>query len=200
MSNLYLAGFDEDRGFNFLLRAQDNIRLRKKGAHIHTKGTRVMPLVGAKIQVEEHGCTRGPSALDSEKCCASAWFAAEVRSGTFKGAAFSQRGSQYVINRQLYVSGVIPIKDQRETIGWFDAEHCGTAASTGFARDKAGFDPLLLEKVQDEITDRVCTHCCEQSSFYVQSLGADRDIGGRAADIRGKTLNVHKCCTYIIGI
>src|SRR6186713_2242908 len=101
MSDLQLAGFDEDRGFHFLLCPQDNVCLRKKGAHVYSEGTRVMPLVRAKVQVEEYGCACSAGALDREKCRASARFPAEVRSCTFKSAAFPQGGGQHIVDRQL---------------------------------------------------------------------------------------------------
>src|SRR5687767_7173234 len=121
-----------------------------------------MPLVRAKVQVEEYGCACQARAFHSEKRCASAWFAAKVRSGKLKGAALLKRSSQHIVNRQLHVSSVIPIKDEWKPIWRFDAKYNGAAASIGLARDKARLNALLLEKVQDEIANGIRSNRSEK--------------------------------------
>jgi hypothetical protein len=170
MSNLHLACFGEDCRFHFLFCTKDNIGLRQNRACVRTEGTRVMPLVSTKVQVKEYGGPCGSRALHREKCCAFAWFAAKVRSGKLKGATLLKRSSQYIINCQLHVSSIIPIKDQGKPVRWFDTQDHRATAGTRLAWDKARVNPFRIKEVQNEISNRVYANSSQKSGFQIQPL------------------------------
>ena len=50
VSDLHLAGFGKHGSIHFIFRAQDDISLPKRRAHVRTESTRVMLLTGAGIR------------------------------------------------------------------------------------------------------------------------------------------------------
>jgi hypothetical protein len=69
-----------------------------------------------------------------------------------KDSAVGNGGGQDVVNAQLDVGTVVPIKDKRELVGRLDAQDYGASAMVRFVWAELRFDALVLQELVDELT------------------------------------------------
>src|SRR5260221_14482107 len=103
MRDVYLRSVGKRDRFAFIFRAQDNIHGRKRRAHSNSESAGVMPLVRAKVQIQDDLCPRRLRLLGGENGSAAGRLAAQAGSGKLEHAAIGNWNGEDIVNRELNV-------------------------------------------------------------------------------------------------
>ena len=149
-----------------------------------------MPLICPKIEVQKNSAPNGLCLLSSIKRCAPTRFFAQTRTGYQHSLTFSDGRSEHIVNREFDVGTVITIIDEWKPVRRFNTEYNSTRSVIGFARNKPGFNAFVLQKLEQELPNRVLADSCQQSGLKSQPLNANADVSRTPSDESTKTFNV----------
>ena len=190
----------QDRGQHLLFRTDGDVHQGQGGPHHDAVSPRVVPLVGAEVQVHEDG-RAGPLGLfRGEQGRAGAGFPAQIRAREFEGLAVGDGGPEHVVDGEVDVGRVVPVEDQGKLVRGFDAQYHRATSGMGFAGDESRLHAFLFQEVEDKIPYGVLSHRGEQGGAQAQAPGTDRDVGGRASNIGCESGDFHKGLAYVQGV
>ena len=194
------VGIGQHGGVDLVLGAHDDIHAMERGTHRGAEGAGIVPLVRPEVQVEDDGCAGLSGELRRIKGGAPARLLAQVGAGELEHAALRDRRRQHIIDRQRDIGAVVPVEDQRELVGRLDAQDDGAGVPARFSGAEADIHPFFGQKMGDEIADRVLAESGQQRRLQSQPAAPDAHVGGGAAHVGGKALDIDKVGPDIVAV
>ncbi len=114
--------------------------------------------------------------------------------------AIGDRSCQDIVDGERDIRAVLTVVGQWETIWWFDAQHDCAGTSTSFGWSETCFYSFLPQKIQDKVAYMVISDSGEERRPQAQTSRANADVRGTAANISGKTGDIHERSTDIVGV
>ncbi len=194
MGQAHLANIRQHSGVDLVLWPDGDVDQGQRRADGHSKRSRVVPLIGPKVQVQNHFCPRFTGQLSRKERGAAAGFSAWIGPGKLEDTAFGDGSSQDVVDAQLYIGGVFPVVNHGEFVGRLNTQHRGAGAIAWCTGDKPGFDAFLFQEIENEIAHRILAENGPQpASSYT-------NVGRRAPHMGGKRLYINKWRADLIAV
>ena len=134
MRQRHLAGVAQHCRIDLILRANYDVHIRQHRTRYDAERPRIMPLVRAKIEVEDDRRIHLLGILGAEHGRTAARLLAQIGAGKLKNLGICHRRRQHVVDRKFDVGAVLPVVDQGKAVRRFDAEDDRAGAVTRLAR------------------------------------------------------------------
>src|SRR6266446_8017007 len=151
MRDVYLRRVRESDRFAFVLSSQDNVHRRQRRAHSNSEGPRVVPLVRAKVKIQDDLRSRRLRLLRSENGSTAGRLVAQAGSGELEHTTIRNGDGEDIINRELNVRAVVTVIDQWEFIRRLDPQHHGARSRARLARNETRSHTFFQQEIEDEI-------------------------------------------------
>src|SRR5689334_7848362 len=101
MRDVHLRSVGKRDRLALIFRPKDNVHRRECRTHGNSEGPRIMPLVRAKVEVQDDLRSARFRLLGGENRSAAGWLAAQAGSGEFEYAAIGNGDGEDIIYREL---------------------------------------------------------------------------------------------------
>src|SRR5215212_6819084 len=98
MSETHLFSIEEECSIQFILGAKDNIYRRQNAANGYSKGSWIVPLIWAKIQITKDGYASQSGLLNCEESRTTNWVLCQICTYKYKCSCATERRGQHIIN------------------------------------------------------------------------------------------------------
>ena len=151
----HLGRIGQQGGVDLVMGTDHDVHLLHDRPGHHPERPRVVPLVGAKVQVEHHGRSVATRRFGRKHGCRPTRFAGKVGAGKLEYPAVVVRRGQHVVDGDVDVGAILPVEDQREPVRRFNPQDHRTRAQPGLAYDPLCFHAFVDQELQHEIPNRI---------------------------------------------